>query len=308
MLWRNYTRKIETKKAVDRQLTKKPRALLPEASIVTVLEYVAANGRDTKDKDQEVQKTRGTKSQVSTYEASRRAVGDPVMAEPAPAHHNTDTVVIDVRNEEAAIAVANDRLPAEHCPTSEEFSENDDALLLNLHCAVKAETCFQTIGCLQKSVDDSAHRSPFDYLGVVEPEIDSFGKVVLGRPNSLQFGVHHLRCPAWVGRTDGAIDTDDGVERSFLLRNRSGFWLAEGQSKSPLETTGVVDPALHDVSIHVRKILGDPANQLCSLLVHGAFPFLKAFASFDFARGHTTLVVIARKCRTIKVFISIFWL
>lgn len=174
----------------------------------------------------------------STCEASRRAAGMPHGAELMPAHRNLVAILVDVRDVEIAVIVLHDRLPAKHFHVSKQFSEDSNALALDCHGIVETKTVFQAVGTLQMVVDISAQNPIVILLVIMEPELDLFCQVILGGSHGFQFRMDDFLRPVWVDRTDAAVNTDDGVQRSFVetrvdrpllkcLKNISEFfWIA----------------------------------------------------------------------------------
>src|SRR3989344_3968784 len=162
---------------------------------------------------------RVSKTRELTCETSRRDPAAPISDKPMPVHHNLAAVVNDIRNSNAISLVTYDGFPTEHRFSSEQFSEDFDALFLDLESIVETEAVFQTGGFFEMIVELGALHPLAVLLAVVEIE-SNLRKIVLGGTHGLELGMQHFLHPAWKDR-NGAVNADDGVERGSLLWHRN---------------------------------------------------------------------------------------
>ena len=76
--------------------------------------------------------------QSSTWEASRRVVAVPDVAEPAPAHYHLVSELGEERDLETVAQVLGDRIPEVEAFAVKKLAENKDALLLDFKAVSEA--------------------------------------------------------------------------------------------------------------------------------------------------------------------------
>lgn len=175
--------------------------------------FIYKNARAPRDESRGARENRELLAETETQSGVVRV---PVVVQPVPAQHDLVTILIEIRDVEAAEddTVLHDRLPSEHRLPREELAEDRDALGLDGDEVGQTKLVGELVTRLQVIVDHmAAHDTRL--LVVMEPLLHARLKVVLGGARALQVWVHQLLHPIWISRANRPIHTNDEVERGI---------------------------------------------------------------------------------------------
>lgn len=149
-----------------------------------------------------------------TCEAQSGVAVEPAIVEPAPVHHHLVVIPAEIRDAEVTVAALHDGFPEKDSFALEELPKNGQAFLLDFLAIAERQAALEHLLFFQILVELVAFHGAAILLPVVEPGVDG-AEVIFDRAGELQFRVHHRLHPVGIDRSDGTVDTDEGVKRCF---------------------------------------------------------------------------------------------